>query len=214
MQKVIGCLLLSAVLLSSNAWAQEEARTEAEATEVTRGVFESPFIVSGSAGALGFTDGTDNYTSRFITGVTVNWHPSEAFQLGGFHFGAETGLLYSHLGGGGSNFIGQDSTQGVGLGANAFVFPLNLTAGYSITDDLSLTGHAGADLIYRSIANSMLLGRADTGIGSTADFFPAIGLAAAWSISKGFALTLRGDYIGVPARDNYTATLGASFPLA
>jgi hypothetical protein len=214
MQKVFGYLLLSAVILVPAAWAQEEARTEAEVSEVTQGVFASPLVVTGNAGAIGFTDGTDNYTSRFVTGLTVNWLPSEAFQVGGAHIGVESGLLYSHVGGGGSNFIGQNSTQGVGLGANAFLIPLNVAAGYQITNDLSLTGRAGADAIYRSIANSMLLGRSDGAGGSSVDFFPALGLTAGWSVSKSLAVTLRGDFIGTPARDLYTATLGASFPLA
>src|SRR4051812_3849968 len=108
MQRVLSCFLLSAVLLGPAAMAQNEARTEAEVSEVTRGVFESPLVVTGNAGTLGFTDGTNNYTSRFITGLTVNWHPSESFRMGPFHAGIESGFLYSHVGGGGSNFLGQN----------------------------------------------------------------------------------------------------------
>ena len=213
MQKVFSCLLLSAALIGSAAWAQDEGVTERSVSEITKGVFDSPLTISPRIGSLGFRGGNNAYTSKMVAGVTLDWLPSETFKMGGVAFGIESGLLLSHLGTPGSDFVGQNNATG--SGANSFLIPLDLVAGYHVTDNLFASLNFGANAIYRSVSNQMLFGRAsDVRTGSSTEFFPNVGFNVGWSLGKAVGLSLRGDYIPVPNTSMYTATLGATFPLA
>lgn len=214
MQKVLSCLMLSAALVgSSAAWAQDEGVSERSVSEISRGVFQSPLTISPRVGSLGFRDGNNAYTSRIVEGITLNWNPTEGYRIGGVNLGIESGLLFSHLGSAGSNFIGQNDQ--FGLGANAFLIPLDIVAGYHINDNVLVALNFGANAIYRSISNQMTFGRAsDAGTGSSTEFFPNVGFNVGWSLGPSVGLSFRGDYIPVPNTSMYTATLGATFALA
>lgn len=204
---------------SSPAWAQDEeiaGITAITAEEATKGVFESPVTVSGRVGALGYQATDQSYTSRMIQGITVQWNASDRMaNLGNAIVGLETGLLYSHNGAVGSNFFGTDSTAATGRGANSFLIPLNAVAGYRLSDNLHIAGFLGTNMIYRSVGNSMILGRAsDSSTGSSTDFFPDLGVNVGWSATKNLGITLRAEVIPTPAAPLYTATLGATIPLA
>ena len=212
---------ISSTLIGITAQAQEENSTEGGVTErplseVTKGVFQSPLTISGNLGMIGFQDGSNQYTSRDLAGVTLAYKiPESLVHFPGINLGAETGFLYSHIGAVGSDFFGKNSTETTGTGSNSFLLPLNVIAGINVTDRVQVAGHVGTDLIYRSVSNTITLGRgSDSSTGSSGEFFPAVGINAGWAVSKSMALTLRTDYIFTPATDIFTASLGATFPLA
>jgi hypothetical protein len=208
MAKSILALFLFAIFSGSAALAQEVGRVEAEETTVSRGVFESPFLLSPSVGALGFESGQQQYTSRITEGVRLAFNSGRG--LGPTKVGLETGFLYSHLGASNSGFFGSSDSGASGAGSNMFLFPLNLMFGMSVTDNATVAAFAGTAAIYRSDAGSMTLGRTDVGGTSSTDFFPSVGLSGNWGVTRNVALTLRGDYIPTPASDLFTATVGAT----
>jgi hypothetical protein len=70
-------------------------------------------------------------------------------------------------------------------------------------------------MVYRSMGNAMLLGRAGDASSSGAfDFLPSIGLSGGMELSRQVALNLKGDWILAPGSDLFTATVGATFGIA
>jgi len=191
--------------------------TTTESNEVTRGVFGSPFTVTPAVGALGFQDPTGTYTSRITEGLLLNFDAGSAIMRGSsgqIKLGLESGLLYSHLGSSGSNFFGSNAGVQNQESANSFLVPIELTAGYALTDSFLATLNLGTNMLYRSIPGSMLVGRSDNTGGTSVDFFPSAGLELGWTAGSVVGIKLRGDYIPTPLDDMFTATLGATFALA
>src|SRR5690606_23620542 len=97
-------------------------------------------------------------------------------------------------------------------GANAFLIPLQAVVGYNLTDSFNLAAHIGGSLLYRSIGESMLIGREGDGSNDDqTDILPSVALNAGYALGQNTALNLRGDYIPTPADDIYVATLGVGF---
>jgi hypothetical protein len=192
--------------------ADDASVTTAESADVTRGVFDSPLRLSPRVGAIGFQDSRGEYTSRGAAGVTLDLSLADLIgDMGGVEFGFETGLLYSHIGSVGGDFWGFE--EGPLAGSNSGLVPLHLTAGYGVSDGLLATIGVGSTMLYRSIPQSMLIGRSDFDADDRIDFLPSVGLNIGYGLGP-VALSLRGDYIPAPADDLFTATLGAMIPLA
>lgn len=219
MHKLIAISVLSAALVGSTAFSQYEegGRVEREAEEVTKGAFASPFHVVPRVGALGYQESTGDYATRITEGITLQYNISNAWRRDEnppVVIGIESGLLYSHIGGPSANFLGSTDEGDVQGGANSFLVPMNLVAGYRMGDSFSISALVGANLLYKSIGNSMILGReGDGSADDQTELFPGAGLNFGWGASNSVALSLRGDYIPTPADDMFTATLGATFGL-
>jgi hypothetical protein len=196
--------------------AADTQTTTAQASEVTRGVFASPFTVTPAVGALGYQALNGDYTSRITTGILMDFDIGAATFTGPSHakLGLQTGLLFSHLGSPGSNFFGANAAVPVQDNANAFTVPIEATAGWAVSDTFETSLLFGANMLYRSTPSSMIVGRNDLSTGSRVDFFPSLGLQGGWALGSAAALTVRGDYIPTPKDDMFTATIGATFPLA
>jgi hypothetical protein len=217
MQKVLVCLITTAALMATAAWAQEGVyeggRTEREATEATRGVYESPLTISPQVGVFGFADGTNSYTSRVVEGFTLDLNVMPFMRTA--HAGIRSGLLFSHIGAAGSNFFGANSPDGNNAGANTFLIPIELFANGRVAEKVVAGLQFGTTAVYRSISTSMNTGRAvDTSAASSTEFFPSLGLNVGWEVSKSVAVALRGDYMITPGSDMFTTSLGATFPIA
>lgn len=217
MHKVLVSLIAAVALTTTAALAQdaqyEGGRTEREATEVTRGVYDSPLTVSPRAGIFGFADGTNNYTSRLLSGFDLNLNLMPFMRTA--NVGIGSGLMYSHTGATGSNFFGANSAGGDNAGANTFLIPIHAFANARMGEKVVGGIQLGTTAVYRSISSSMALGRTvDTSGASSTEFFPSLGLNVGWEVNKSVAVALRGDYIITPGSDLFTATLGATFPIA
>ncbi len=227
MWKVLSSLLLFSLALGPTVWAQDDITggvtggiTERPLAEFgpEKGVFDSPLNVAARIGNFNFQDRNANHTNRILEGFTFNWNASQlTSNIANSIFGLESGILFSHNGATGSNFWGTNSGSMAGdIGSNVFLIPMHIVAGYKFTDRFSLAALGGANLLYRSVSSSMLLGRGSdsNGLSSSTEFFPSLGLNAGYELSKSFGLALRGDAIFAPSSPLYTATLGATFPLA
>src|SRR5687767_4283064 len=82
--------------------------TETEYEEVTKGVFDSPVILSFRGGPIGFSDEAGNYTSRMAEGINLQF---DVLDTAGMDIGVESGVTFSHIGAQGSGFFG-DSDAG------------------------------------------------------------------------------------------------------
>ena len=220
MTKRITILTMSVLLVGSAALAEDQvnpASTHANEANVTRGVYESPLNVTARTGVLGFKDTADSNTSRILEGLSLNWNLTNMSTMDiPLQLGFEAGLLFSHLGSVGSNFIG---TNGNGTGSssaiNTAVFPLTFVLGFKPNYSSLLALNLGTNAIYQNNSSTMNVGRPGaSGTGSSTEFFPSIGFTAGYSLARFIGLTLRGDYIPTPVSNMFTASLGATFPLA
>lgn len=216
MHKLIAITALSVAIVGPAAFGQEDVgtRTQREAREVTKGVYDSSVQISPRVGAFGFADGQGNYTSRIMEGLTINWDMSTlGDRTTPWLYGLETGFMFSHVGAPGSNFFGTDEPEGTaGTGGNTFLVPGHLVFGYK-WDKAMLALNAGGQLLYRSFGPSMLIGRDGDTQTNTAEVLASLGFNSGWEVSNSLALSLRGDYIPVPRDDMYTLTLGATIPI-
>jgi hypothetical protein len=218
MLKSIGCLILTFALAGSVVHAADTdqgmtSQAQASAGE-GRKVYESPLNISPAVGVLGFQDGAGSYTSRLSEGLMVNWNIAGLIpDLKGANLGVEVGLAHSHVGAPSSNFIGRNASSGGITGANAFLIPINATLGAKFGRGYTDL-HFGMDALYRSVANSMNVGRGDGTNASSTDLFPDVGITLGWEATRVIGVTVRGDYIPTPGNDMFSATLGATFPLA
>ncbi|HTL11720.1 MAG TPA: hypothetical protein VL588_04495 [Bdellovibrionota bacterium] len=216
MNKYLIALIM--VSLGSTAYANPDrndmtsGRSEARAPTVT----DKSVNLGGNLGTLGYGDANSHYTARGAAGVTVGWDATKSFDMKSTDpdliLGLETGFTYSHLGAAGSNYFGT-SPGGGSTGANALVIPANIQAGYRVADRVPVVGSAGVAVLYRSQADQMLVGRNDAQTTHSWDAFPDLGLKVGWDVGKGFQLSLRGDYIGTPRDDLFTATVGGAVGL-
>jgi hypothetical protein len=215
--KKLAVLAMSVALVGPAAFAQEGTmgRTERQASEVTRGVFGSPLTLSPQVGLLGFQDQTGDYDNRALEGLTLDWNMSNMFlpKTSNLQAGLGTGFLYSHIGSADANFFGSSPNSHIGnAGMNSFIVPGYISLGYKVSDKVLVAALPGATLLYRSDASGMNVGRG-SGTNDT-QVFPSIGLKAGWALAKSVGITAQGQYIPTPVKDAFSATLGATIPLA
>lgn len=208
----------AAALLGTQAWAQEmetEPRVEAEAAEVTKGMLEEEkFAIRPQAGVLVYSQPTGADQGRFATGLTIDWNLAETFwpdTIGNrWAIGPSTGLIYSHLGPPSSNFFGSDAPVQVDAGANFFYVPVNAKIGYNVLEKFRVSLHGGANITYRSIPSTIVIGGDPD---STTTAFPNVGADLEWGLGK-VALGLRPDVTLGTERQIFSGTLMVAIPLA
>jgi hypothetical protein len=217
--KGIGLLTTSA-LLGTSAYAQQEFDDEmapvVEVDVVDVGIYQSAVQLTPRIGTLGYENENQDYDARITQGIGFRWNPAATADiLGPVALGIDTGFLYSHLAEPDANFFGAGGEEGIS-GANAWIFPAQVVGGVTLFENLHIAGLAGAHAIYRSAEGSMLINEGDTGTDDSFNLVPAFGLEAGWEVSDVVALGIRGDWMptGTGVDDLFTATLGATFPLA
>jgi hypothetical protein len=164
-------------------------------------------------GLFGFGESDGTYTSRAAYGFNLDWNAAKSFGNAPVALGLETGFIYSHPGGTSAGFFGSSTSGDSNANSNAFIVPLNIEMGYQPMDEWKLALLLGASGLYRSNTSAILVGRNDLNGGTSFDIFPSLGMKIGWAVSKGMAVSLRGDYIPTPGKDLFTTTLGAVFPL-
>jgi len=92
-------------------------------------------------------------------------------------------------------------------------FPLDVKAGYHVTDNLRFSLHAGGNLTYRSNRASIVVEKAPVGNDAEWGIFPNFGGAVEWGIGSQFALILRPEVTVTPGNDFFTGTIGVNIPL-
>lgn len=184
-------------------------------SEVSQGLIQNEvFSVKPQLGAMVFDDGTGT-TTRGTGGFMLDWNLAETIlpdNMSGWYVGPSAGLLYSHMGAPGSNFIGTDSPT-TGVDGNFFAVPVNAKIGYAVTDNFRVGVHGGGNWVYRSAANSVILGDESFASGSTSDIFPNVGADIEFGLGPNTLLSLRPDII-LGSQDNiFSGTVGLGIGL-
>jgi len=193
------------------------AKSEIDPPTQRSGVYQSPLTLTFRVGAFSYIDSIYTRTDRFLGGVQLDWMP--AFSIApatGVFLGLQTGVFSSHTGAVGPGFLGHNRGNNIGVNSNVFLVPLNLVIHYQITGHLMAALNVGANAVYRTVSNQVILGHAsDFSTGGSTEFLPDIGLTLGIALSPTFGLSIRADYLQTPNHNGlYTTTLGATIPLA
>lgn len=207
-------VVLSALLLGTAAWAQEEVDTSgvtvARGEEVTRGYLkDEAFGIKPQVGVLAFKDTDGTNTARGAVGIGLEWNATKALGLDPtWYFGPSSGVIFSHLGSPSSNFFGSDAdaNRQIAEGANMLFIPANLKLGYNFSDHYRLSVHGGGNAIYRSVARSMNLGDGSDRDGSLWKVYPNVGADLEIAMGRNVSLLLRPDLTITPNDDFFTGT--------
>lgn len=220
MRLAILSILFFAGFCSLEARAQSDAPPTTVATDesVTNGLMRNEiFSVKPLAGVLAYPDTQGNNTGRLAIGVTWDMSLLSLINLGTpspWYLGPAFGAIYSHLGAPSSDFFGSDPASGsAGAGANMLIFPTNLKVGYSFSDYYRIAIHGGANLIYRSIGNSVNLGEGSDSTNSLWKYYPDIGADLDIALARGLSISFRPDWTLAPNNSLFTGTLGIGVSL-
>lgn len=193
------------------------ATTVAEEKEVTRGYLsDEVFGIKPQAGVIAFQDAAGEDASRLAAGLTFEWNFSTMAGLteSRWYVGPQTGFIFSHLGQAGSNFVGTDADTPIGdAGSNFLLIPADLKIGYNFGDHYRLSVHGGGNVIYRSAANSINMGKGSTGTGDLWKVYPNVGGALEIALSRTSVFLLRPDFTIAPNEDVFTGTIGFGWAL-
>jgi hypothetical protein len=168
--------------------------------------------LSPQLGLFSFTERNDNYTSRFAVGLGYDLNLAPAFweKSNLFFVGLKTGFLYSHLGGEGSNMLGNNGPDFNQQGANLLSIPIDLKVGYHLTDSFRLSARTGGNVIYRSIAKSIDLGPGSNSSEELWKIYPNAGLDAEFQVNKNLSLVASPDMTFTTGKNIFVATIGAT----
>jgi hypothetical protein len=171
--------------------------------------------IKPQVGVIAYSDVLGQDTSRGAAGLAVdanvtNWFTSDPTN---FYVGPSTGVIYSHLGSPDSNFIGTDSSTTFQSSANLLIIPGDVKVGYTFGDAFRLAVHGGGNVIYRSVASSMLLGDSSLESGSDWSIFPNAGIDVEMGLSENVALTLRPDVTFTSGDELFSGMLALGFTL-
>jgi hypothetical protein len=228
MRRLSILLMLSACIVTTGAWAQDNQVNDNEnpslsstagSKEVTRGYLSNEVVgLKPQLGVMVFTDQNGNSTSRALGGIGIEANIATMISqdLKSVYFGPSTGFLYSHLGSTGSNFVGTnpEGNASGSAGANLLIIPANMKLAYNITDGLRIGGHGGGNVVYRSDAASLNLGDSSSVPGSVWRIFPNAGADAEFGLGKNVALTLRPDWTFTPGDNFFTGTVALNIPIS
>jgi hypothetical protein len=189
------------------------------AKEVTRGFLRDESIaVRPQVGMMVFNDTLNNNetTSRAAYGFTLDMNAMQYIDkdMADWYIGPTTGLIFSHLGAPDSNFFGTDGRTGApAASSNFFYIPLNLKAGYNVTDDVRVALHGGGNWTYRSVATQLDTESDRGNFGSDWTLYPNVGADFDFSLGRDIALTIRPDLTITPGDEFFTGTLALAIPI-
>jgi hypothetical protein len=217
-------LALAAALAAPGLQAQESPGTPAggvtaaEVEDVDVGPLRDEALgIRPQLGAVIFEDVLGNDTSRAVYGLTIDWNLVATFsdhpRARSFYAGPTTGLIFSHLGAPGSNFLGADADVDFGRGANLLLVPLNARFAYNFSANFRMGAHGGANLVYRSERNAIALGKDAVGLEEAWDFFPNVGVDVEVGIGRNAALMLRPDLTITSEENLIVGTLALVLPI-
>ncbi len=193
------------------AMRTEKARSDIE----TKGAMKDEiFGVKPQVGVMLFKPGPSRFKgdvdSRGMVGVTVDLNIFRLVEEDWrrFYGGLSTGVLASHVGASGANFVGLGDAGG---GGNLLVIPMNLKLGYNVNEAFRVSMRGGANWIYRSVGNQFNLG--DQGKTTSSDWTPYPNVGMDFEFGNQVALLVRPDFTLTPEDEIFTGTLALSIPL-
>ncbi|MGZ6310946.1 MAG: hypothetical protein ACXWOH_09960 [Bdellovibrionota bacterium] len=171
--------------------------------------------IQPQAGVIVYSDGLGQRTGRSLFGATfdVNVLGKLSPMYQGLFVGPAVGVLYSHIGPANSGFFGASTGDG-DSGANFLLIPFDVKLGVNFTDTQRFSFRAGANLTYRSVANSMSFGSSSAGTSSEWVLFPNVGVDYELLLGKRLGMILRPDLTIAPASIAFTATFGLMIGLS
>jgi hypothetical protein len=198
-------------------------QSTAEASKMKGGLMDEVVGIKPQVGVLNYRDVGGRVGNRGTVGFTAEMNAASTVAnitgmdgLKTLYLGPSTGFFYSHLGSTGSNFWGTDGNDSAGLGSagsNLFFVPVNAKIGTNI-GPFRFAVHGGANLFYRSVANTIALGVSpDTNTDSSWSFLPNVGADIELGATNAIALILRPDLTFGGSNRVWSASLGASIPL-
>ncbi len=201
---------------STRESAESAMRSEKEAAEMKpRSLKDEIFGIKPQLGVLVFNEAingvSEDTSSRAAYGFTMDlnlarWRDADRRQ---WFVGPSTGLIYSHLGGVGSNFFGTGDVKG---GSNLLIIPVNLKVGYNVSDHFRTSLHAGGNVVYRSVGNQLNLGEQGRTDASDTTMYPNVGMD--FEFGKKVVLMVRPDLTLTPEDELFTGTVALSIPIS
>jgi len=198
----------------------------APAPEKKRGLVDEKVGLKPQIGDINYRDASNAKSNRALYGATLDFNLGDmannamGTSSSGLFLGPSTGILYSHIGSVGGGFFGESGAQGgtpgvpnSNAGANLFLVPANLKAGWTF-DRLRLSAHGGGNVIYRSAANTVLVGKntPDTP-NSKWGILPNAGADLEYGVLNGGAIIVRPDWTFGGSNSMFTGTVGFSMPI-
>jgi hypothetical protein len=168
--------------------------------------------ITPAIGALSFTNRNQAYTTRAMAGANMDFNldPLLDRENRGMYLGVSSGAFFSHLGSDSGNFFGSNASVSNTENSNFIFIPADIKLGINMGDSFRLSGHAGGNVIYRSVANAIDLG-ADSNTGDSRwRIYPNAGADAEWQVGKNVAIQLRPDLTFTSGTALFAATLGAT----
>jgi hypothetical protein len=223
MRKIILGVALSAVLalplLAQAADDDMSSTTVASSSDVTHGYLRNEVVgIKPEVGTIVFNDpSTGVVDSRAAVGLDASWNVAGSFlpsSQRNFFIGPNTGVLFSHLGYGTSNFFGTNNQIQAGdPGANIVLIPADLKVGYTFGDNFRLSAHGGGNVLYRSVASSLYLGDSSSVPGSVWRLFPNAGADLEFGMGSQIAVLIRPDVTFTPGNALFAGTIGLGVSL-
>jgi hypothetical protein len=170
--------------------------------------------IQPQAGLLAFTDLQGNFTTRGAAGMSLElnatpwlWSDTTEGYLGFF-----TGAIGTHLGSTSAGFFGTTTPNAAITDptANLVIIPLNLKLGADLGRAARVSVHLGANLIYRSVGNSIDLGSSSVTSDSVWQIFPDIGADLQLAIWDRFSLLARPEITLTAGDTLFSGMLGFS----
>ena len=210
--------ILMTLLVSSSVYAVESEVSKVEKKTLTRGLIKDElFSIKPLTGVFAYDDGQGHTATRLNVGLAVDMNFTRAStQLSNeWYGGLSSGLVYSHLGDPGSNFFGNASDLPLGYqSAYLFLIPVNTKIGFAPSDFYRISLHAGANVIYRSLNQSINLSDSAAISGSSWLLRPNFGFDLDVAINRNISITLRPDWTLSSGTNLFTGTLALGFFLS
>jgi hypothetical protein len=182
--------------------------------------------IKPQVGDLNYRDASNAKSNRALYGLTADFNVGDIVNNAlnmhqtGLYLGPQTGFLFSHIGAVGGGFFGDSGAQGgtpnvanSDPGANMFLIPANLKAGWTLYG-FRVSAHGGGNVIYRSNASTVLVGK-NTPITSSSKWgiLPDAGPEVEYGILNGGAVIARADWTFGGSNTMFDGTVGLSIPL-
>jgi hypothetical protein len=201
---------------SANSSNDTYERTEITEKRTSPSAFRDEAVgIIPQIGVLSFTAPDGTGVSRGLAGLTVDFnflgrvatHPGKPF------FGLTIGALYSHLGQPGGDFFGNNPPAGSIFTSDTqfLLIPVDAKLGYTYSDILRFSLHAGANLLYYGSGGAPNPFTTDGSSGMNAS--PNIGMDLEFGVGRNVGILLRPDWT-LATNTIFVFTIGLTLPMA
>lgn len=203
-KKIVVLFVLSFFCTMAAGYAQSPSGTSMKKSsgESDRALRDEILGFSPQFGVITVSDYNGDSTAQPLTGLGVDFNVtplfSEATSLQDYYIGISTGAFYSHM---------SESMKNT----NLLAIPANAKFGYNFTDSFRASIHGGANVIYRSAANSVNFGESADAGDSLWKVYPNVGADFEYQVGSHVSIIARPDLTFTPASNAFMATLGATF---